>query len=89
MTTKQRLAPGTAPDSVDLASWKQRLDDLPDLRWEKIVRIREALRKEGYEVEKRINHLRELVENDVGVLCRRENLLAEDPLADPAPGHFE
>ena len=60
-------------DTIDLSSWKQRLRDLPDLRWDKVIAIRDALRDQQYETETRVDHLISLMANEVGVLCRREN----------------
>lgn len=78
-------APDTGPkDAVDLSSWKQRLRDLPDLRWDKVVAIRDALRNQQYEVETRVDHLISLMANDIGVLCRRENWAADNDSFDPS-----
>ncbi|UCG15279.1 MAG: hypothetical protein JSV19_08265 [Phycisphaerales bacterium] len=83
--TNHRPAPHTDPkDAIDLSSWKQRLRDLPDLRWDKVVAIRDALRNRQYEVETRVDRLICLMANEIGVLCRRENWAADnDPLDLP------
>ena len=77
-------APGTDPkDEIDLSSWKQRLRDLPDLRWDKVVAIRNALRNRQYEPETQVDRLVSLVANEVGVLCRREDWATDNDSSDP------
>jgi len=77
-------APRTHPkDTIDLSSWKQRLRDLPDLRWDKVIAIRDALRNQQYETETRVDHLISLMANEVGVLCRRENRADDSDSFDP------
>jgi anti-sigma28 factor (negative regulator of flagellin synthesis) len=57
----------------DLEAWKERLKDIPDLRWERVLELRAAIDNGEYDVDARVNDLLSRVENDVGVLCRREN----------------
>jgi hypothetical protein len=52
--------------------WKESLRDVPDLRWDKIQRIREAIRLRSYDEEILIERLLDRFENEMGVLCRRE-----------------
>ena len=83
----QHRAPRTDPkDEIDLSSWKQRLRDLPDLRWDKVVAIRNALRNREYEPETQVDRLVNLVANEVGVLCRRENWAPDNDSFDPPHG---
>lgn len=64
----------TARDDADsdLATWKKRLADLPDLRWDKVAAVRQAMREGRYEVGLRLDQILPELHNDVGVLCRRE-----------------
>jgi len=68
----------------DLAFWKNRIDDLPDLRWDKVAAVRRALRQGRYEVTPRLDRILPELHNDVGVLCRRETGPGEAPPPGPA-----
>ncbi len=67
----------------DLAFWKNRVDDLPDLRWDKVAAVRRALRQGRYGVTPRLDRILPELHNDVGVLCRRETGLGEEPPPGP------
>ena len=53
--------------------WKQRLRDLPDLRWEKVEQARRALQSGVYDRESFLDALSASLANDLGVLCRRQH----------------
>jgi hypothetical protein len=71
------------PDRSELTAWTAKLEDVPDFRWERVVAIREAIRNDEYDLEVRIEAMLALVENDVGVLCRRENCCPEEYGLEP------
>jgi len=60
----------TSRDSEDLARWKEHLDELPDLRLAKVMRLRRALASGSYDEEQALNRMLGRIENDLGVLCR-------------------
>lgn len=68
----------------DLAFWKNRIDDLPDLRWDKVAAVRRALGQGRYEVAPRLDRILPELHNDVGVLCRRETGQGEESPPGPA-----
>jgi hypothetical protein len=45
--------------------WKQRLQDLPDVRWEKILAIRTALKHGTYDVGARLERTVELMQAEI------------------------
>lgn len=53
-----------------LTHWKQALRDAPDLRWEKVQRVRDAIRRDAYDDERIIDRLIDRFEDEVGVFCR-------------------
>lgn len=63
----------------NLAFWKKRLADVPDLRWDKVAAVRRALGEGRYTVSSRLDRILPELHNDVGVLCRREADLEEEP----------
>ena len=67
---KARRLQSPQPPSA-LFDWKLALRDAPDLRWEKVQRIRDAIRRNAYDDELMIDRLLDRFENEAGVLCRR------------------
>ena len=51
---------------------RQRLRELPDLRLNKVVAVRSEIELGTYDGEALIDALLRRLENDMGVLCRRE-----------------
>ena len=44
---KNRMYPfGPDPDSIDLTRWKHLIDELPDIRLDKVAAMRDALRRQ-------------------------------------------
>ena len=58
-------------ESQPLARWKDAIRDVPDLRWEKVRRIREAILRGTYDDEAILDRVLDRFENEFGVLCRR------------------
>ena len=61
------------PPPSGLSDWKLALRDAPDLRWEKVQRIRDAIRRNAYDDELMIDRLLDRFENEAGVFCRRSD----------------
>lgn len=57
---------------VDLQRWKRVLRELPAVRVEKVIAVREALRHACYDTEAILDETVSRVGNDVGILSRRE-----------------
>jgi hypothetical protein len=57
---------------VDLQRWKRILQELPVVRVEKVIAVREALRHARYDTEAILAETISRVGNDVGILSRRE-----------------
>lgn len=56
---------------AELSTLHQYVDGLPDLRIEKVFRVRRALRNGDYERPDVVDSLLDRMSNDIGVLCRR------------------
>jgi hypothetical protein len=54
----------------ELAQWKTRLADIPDLRLAKIMRLRRAIAANSYDEEMALERMLENIQNELGVLCR-------------------
>jgi len=83
MTHTSQAAPSRRLNQTELESWKKRLNDMPDLRWDKVVSIRKAIHRDRYDSGQRINGMLAMLANEVGVLCRRENTVLQNQPADP------
>lgn len=59
------------PTTPALADLSRRLRELPDLRFEKVVSVRQALSDGTYDADALIDALVRRMENDIGVLCRQ------------------
>ena len=59
-------------DTRELSSLRRRLLDLPDLRFEKVLSVRKALRNGTYDSDALVDTLVQRIEDDIGVLCRRD-----------------
>ncbi|MHC4063034.1 MAG: hypothetical protein ACYSUI_00820 [Planctomycetota bacterium] len=67
------LPPLVDPGAPSVEHWKQRVRNLPDLRWTKVVRARQSLQSGAYEREVLLDAVLASLANDIGVLCRRQN----------------
>ena len=83
MTDTSQAASARRLNPTELEFWKQRLHDIPDLRWDKVVSIRKAIHRDRYDSGQRINGTLAMLGNEVGVLCRRENTVLQNQPADP------
>lgn len=52
--------------------WKYLIDTMPEIRAEKVRRVREALRKYTYEGEEVLDETVDRIGNEIGVLCRSD-----------------
>jgi hypothetical protein len=82
MTNRSHCTPARQIDPPELEFWKRRLDDIPDLRWDKVVSIRKAICRDRYDTNEGIEGMLAMLGNEVGVLCRRENMLLHDDPTD-------
>jgi hypothetical protein len=62
--TSARRKPG------DFRQWSQLVRNLPDLRWDKVARIREALRRNSYDADSLLDAALEPLGHELGVLAR-------------------
>ncbi len=53
-----------------LAYWKQRISELPDLRLDKVMQIRDALARSSYDADEALDATVARLSEDIGVLCR-------------------
>lgn len=56
-----------------LEHWKQRLMELPEVRWQKVRSVRRAIGRDSYESEQALESTLRQLSNDVGVLCRMDS----------------
>jgi len=68
--SKSQCRPDTGKE--DVSRWVQAVRRLPAVRVEKVVAVREALRRHGYDNEQIIAETVGRLSNDIGILCRGE-----------------
>lgn len=68
---KSRWMHSPPASSIPLTAWKEALRDAPDLRWERVERIRDAIRQHSYNEASLIERVLDCVEDEIGILCRR------------------
>jgi hypothetical protein len=61
-----------APAPVDIAFWRQRVKDLPDLRWDKVTDLRNAIRANQYQIDHHLDEVLKRIEDEVSALCAEE-----------------
>ena len=65
----------TSASDTPMAEWLERVADVPDLRMAKVMRLRRAINSQSYDEGAIIDKVLSLVENEVGVLSRRDLLV--------------
>ncbi len=76
-TIRTELDEAKEDPGVDLQRWKRLLRELPVVRVEKVIAVREALRHARYDTEAILAETISRVGNEIGILSRR----------DPAEGY--
>ena len=75
MATHEKQPPEKPRDlKRNLKYWQERITDIPDLRLAKVLRVRRAIITNYYDEEAILNKVIRRIQNEVGVLCRKENL---------------
>ncbi len=82
MTDRSLCTPARRIDPAELAFWRRRLDEIPELRWDKVVSIRKAIGRDRYDTSQGIEGILAILGNEVGVLCRRDDTLSHDDPTD-------
>ena len=67
-----------AADAESFEEWKRQLEQLPDLRLEKVLAIRAAIGRGDYDVDARIDEMVRRMEDEVGALCREDDEECDD-----------
>ena len=63
--------PAPEPTTPDLQPWVEKVKALPDLRWEKVQAMRDALANGGYDVEARLNDLIDRLPEELQTMASR------------------
>lgn len=63
------------PIGSALEYWKQRLLDLPEVRFEKVQSVRRAIGRSSYESEQALESTLQQLSNDIGILCRTDSYI--------------
>ena len=59
---------------TELERWCERMADVPDLRFAKVMRVRRAIATQAYDESQILDDILGTLENDIGILCRRDDL---------------
>ncbi len=70
-TVQRRGIEAKDPLQWDLLRWKRLVQDLPQVRIDKVMATRDALRRNHYDEEQVIIETVVRLSNDVGILCRQ------------------
>jgi len=57
--------------AAELASWVRRAKDLPDIRWEKVKALREAIRHDSFDLDRRLTDLADKLPEELLDYLRR------------------
>ncbi len=66
---RQRPPSRLLGDRVDVDDWLSRLAKIPDLRWDKVVELRDAIRRDRYDEADRLGAVIRVVRREVQALC--------------------
>ncbi len=58
-------APSATATPAELKHWMQRAEDLPDIRWEKVQAMREAIRCEAFDQDERLAGLADALPSEL------------------------